>query len=209
MNLKIKSLIATIIILIIGSLAWLWSALSGFDYEYGKKVEMTFSFVGAIIGGMATLIALYITVNQTREIQKENQKQIKIKNINEKIKNYDELYEKTNYASDKAYLLKLYLSKMDDVSILDINEVIERTLEINNQLLRFKGNPLIKQLNYKCDLIEEKMEMMCSSKDMQDLLENIEILGDEIENVESIILEYINKLYKCKYEIIDIEDREL
>ncbi|WP_017416778.1 hypothetical protein [Clostridium tunisiense] len=77
MNKKIKKttvilyLLLLLLSLLLG-LVWFLSPLSGFMYD--KQVEITITFIGSLIGGITTLIALWISTNETRKIQEENRK---------------------------------------------------------------------------------------------------------------------------------------
>ena len=70
MSKKIKCFLAILAIFIVLGSMWFLSPLSGFAYD--KKVEFTISFVGALIGGITTLVALWISTIETRKIQEDS-----------------------------------------------------------------------------------------------------------------------------------------
>lgn len=81
---KIKILLGIVCVIIFGTFYWICSGLSGLNYE--RKVELSISFLGAIIGGVVTLIALWVSTNETRKIQQENREYILKKDYLDDIK---------------------------------------------------------------------------------------------------------------------------
>lgn len=140
MSKTIKILLWILGITIIASLIWLWSNYSGF--EYGKKVEISFSFIGAIIGGITTLIAVFFTIKQTREVQDEN------KNENRKIKEIDSLKTQIEYSKNLfqyAYNYQLYLENLDN----ELDKILRRTNFLNKKDNSEKEMPKKEDIKYK------------------------------------------------------------
>lgn len=107
---------------------------------YGEQLEIkdyfnfASSYIGASVGAIISLFVLYITVGQTREIQKENNKQVYIINLNEILNNLRNrllLFIKTDE------LLSIYefsilsdvleYKKIDRDNILKVIEVLSQT----------------------------------------------------------------------------------
>jgi hypothetical protein len=200
MNDYIKKLIWILGICIIANLLWLNSRYSGFDY--GKKIEITFSYLGAVFGGTATLIALYITVNQTREIQKENQRQIRINNINEKIKdctNLGEIFDKGNSLIRNA---SFYYNCKEKWMLEDLQKVSNIVDGLGNIIQTATRSPLISEMNIDIQLIGIQYDKITDLLEKRFLDENVD-LDKEFKKLMIPLLEAINKINMYIYELYE------
>lgn len=188
MSRKIKIVILILIVSIITMLIWLWSGYSGFNYEYSKKVEITFSFIGAIIGGGSTLIALYITVNQTKEIQKENTSQIYISNINEKIRDYTKMSE----AVDEIHYTFRQLKKEFTLTSSKVSEISKELERLHFKYIQIA----IIDAGGEC---EEKSSLVLGSFNNAIIIKN-DIYNKGLENIDC---DEFNKLGNALNEIIE------
>ena len=207
MNKTIKMFMLIIGILIISSLIWLISIYSGFDYA--KKAEIAFSYVGAIFGGVATLIALYITVHQTREIEKENQRQIRISNINEKIKDCTDLSELFNKGNSLIRSASFYCNCKEKWMLEDLQKVSNIVDGVGNIIQTATRSPLISEINIDVEFIRSQYQEINEMLEKRFLDKNVDLNGEFQELIiplfEAInkINAYIYKLYKNKYTLLD------
>ncbi|WP_252224319.1 MULTISPECIES: hypothetical protein [unclassified Clostridium] len=183
----------------------------GYLLEIKDYFNFAASFGGAILSAVISLMILYITVYQTREIQKENMKQVKIANINEKISDYKQLYSLINIGNDAiSEILTKYhrrLWRQDDV--LRIRECLEGTKKC---IYEMEDNPLLKKvyaennkLSNKYSEINNKIGRSILIDDTKEILKLIEELNKDMKIIRNGVLQYINKLIKNKYEEIDVD----
>lgn len=141
MNNKNAIFIGILILSFLASPIWLWYGHSGFDY--GKAAEMTFSYIGSAIGGITTLIALYITVNQTRKIQEDNNKN-QLKQDKRIITNEVEILV-SKYITDIGFYFKdqairsiensKEINRREAIQSLRLLEIKLKNIELANELL--------------------------------------------------------------------------
>lgn len=183
------------------------------------------SYLGGFFGGIGTLVAVIVTtkqarkhqienMNETKEMQKQSQHQIKINNLNEKIHDYHILYKKVNKMTISLVLLANEIKDEDDLANVMNKKYLNQLLEWKDIVDRLSTNPILKNLEidfdsaysdftsllkFKTSTIEEAKEKFKS---------NILKFQVTIEMIEKQILEEENKLYQYKYEIIDRQIEE-
>ncbi|MBE6161920.1 hypothetical protein AAGC94_18665 [Clostridium sporogenes] len=148
-RLKIRHIVCIIFVLVTIVGLWIWY-LSGFDYI--GKINLLIPFVGSAIGGITTLIALVISTNETRRIQKESNdfetKKIEI-NLQIEIAQQHLLLvgeNKINYSYLNSFLLEKY-----NQSCINLDESLNKYIEIDNNEFQTKYNNFeksIKKLKY-------------------------------------------------------------
>lgn len=79
--------------------------------------EIVISFWGSYLGGVSTLVAVYLTINQTRRLQIDNQKQ-------------QERNERKKFADDIAELVGRYITDISNYYYFSRNEKYDRTVAI-------------------------------------------------------------------------------
>lgn len=95
------------------------------------------SYLGGLFGGIGTLIALYITVKQTREIQDEN------KDIQERIIG---LEEKNKLTQSRTFLQEIML--MSDINLNSYKKIIHNSKFILTKEFQYLEKILNKELEY-------------------------------------------------------------
>lgn len=163
-------------------------------------------YIGSLLGGSATLIALYITVKQTRNIQKDNKEQaITVKEI-DKLKMQIE-YSKSafEYSYEYELLLEnidksvekilrrtdLMLAKeddeLDDVGYKKNYETMKKEKEI---LLDLDVEQQINKIFNKIDKYSKKIMIATASITNEEINSSVEILFDLL----SINTEFLGKI---------------
>lgn len=184
MNKTIKILILMFSVPIIVSFIWLLSEYSGFDYA--KKVEISFSFAGAMVGGIATLVALYITVMQTRDMQKDDRDK-QIKQDKRSFSNEVEILI-SKYISDiSAYFYAQTLRDSRNPPTIDRRESVQIF-----ELLKIK----LRNIRYAEELINKLFTLQSSSSifnrgDSRD--KAVEIFQKDIDDLSKLAIEFSEK----------------
>ncbi len=112
-------------------------------------------YLGSVIGGLATLIALYITVKQTIKIQEENKEENKVSRKIDDLKLQIEYSKKT---FKYAYEYQLFLDSLDK----ELEKIIRRTnlledTNISDQELALDNDYNKSELDYETMQIEEQI----------------------------------------------------
>lgn len=163
-------------------------------------------YFGTVVGGLATLIAVYITVLQTRKIQDENNVQIKIANINEKIKDYKDIRSSINVAKNIFNSIYFKYSKEKSIAKDQLINIFNELQKIDDIISEYKNNIILQENNIEFDNIIDKYIKLVYDQNPPILLENKETfvaineLIHEFDKKENQIIECINKLYKEKYD---------
>lgn len=219
MDKRVKVFLGFLTASVLWIIIWLVSCLSGFDYT--KKTELTLAFSGAVIGGLSTLIALYVSTEETRRIQCKsenyNRAQLKIQITNEKIRDYKEYY----LSITPIYMH--YEKIFDMINIISSNEFIMKDIfDFFQTMLDLMD---LVQLNSKCcenDIINKTQNdidilMIDIVRTFEKIFKREDLLNSAIElNGSSLgirnkltvlqveIRDEINELYKKKYSLQNI-----
>ena len=177
-------------------------------FRSSESASEYIQYFGAVVGGLATLIAVYITVIQTRKIQDENMKQVKIANINEKIRDLKDISDSLNAAKNNLNVIYLNYSKKETLKLEDIISIFCNLQKIEDILCKYKKNILLIQNHISLYDIEEKYyELMYKNpsetlKDTEKLFVVIKELIHDFYKKEIKILECIYNSYEEKYKLL-------
>lgn len=158
------------------------------------------SFAGASIGALISMFVLYVTVNQTKEIQKENSVQFKISNINEELKDLQSKF--LMYIRFEKILLsggcRLLLNENahEIIKVEDVKYMIELMLEIQLEIMKEYGKiGKEKMISKEDEAIQVTNEIFKIGKN---IVKTIEKGNRDVQTMKSLLNEY-----KEKYEVLN------
>lgn len=206
-----------IVLIIVG----LTIALTFRNLPYGEQLEIkdyfnfVGSFTGASISALISIVVLFITVSQTREIQEENRAQYQIANINEKLKDLRNKFEIHNnnekilYSIECRTLLNIKVDELEEIENLEIIGVIESAIRV---ILEFQGK-MMKELGAigKEQILKYDMKMIELSNELcricRYIVEAIEDPEDNRNLLEILLNEYvINYEALCEIRLTQISE---
>lgn len=191
---------------------WIWY-LSGFDYI--GKINLFIPFIGSVIGGITTLIALVVSTNETRKIQNESKdfetKKIKI-NLQIEIAQQHLLLvgeNKINYSYLNSFLLEKY-----NQSCISLDESLNKYIEIDNDEFEVKYNELkesIKKIKYHLHsnkivlirLYDHYRELDKLYSKMNNLKESI--IEINVNGIANITEHY--RIYRLLYSLLEVLEK--
>lgn len=166
-------------------------------------------YCGALAGGFATLIAVYFTIKQTQKIQKDNQIQIIIQNLNEQIKDYDNLYNGIEKLKNEAFDLG-HKCKITNKN-LNVDSLYKDILVVKSEVLKICGDTLIDKFDLDLSVLSQetykltRFELPSGEEILEEYQRILEIIALGLEHIRCVVLDYKNELYKLKYKMIDVK----
>lgn len=176
-------------------------------------------YLGSLIGGFATLRALYVTVRETRKIQQENYdlniNQIYVNNINEEIKDYSNILELVTVEKNSFGRVINRYERKSEWKITDAEDFLYEINEIKDKIANMDKNPLLISIGCSFNEFFEQYRKIVEAVHGLDLYRsannyNIKIIMKDCKNisvcVEQFIVEkikiHLNNLYNDKYKIL-------
>lgn len=207
-----------VLVLIIPCLIYLllWMPIPTNNSDDNGWLSFWGSFLGGMFGGVGTLIAVYITVQQTRKIESENRNQIYISNINEEIKDYSTMLAAIKKNSTE---LQKYALEREDIVIV-ISKLME-FLELRDKFLLIAPMYLSKEIEIKAreidtlyvDAVMRGYEVLNCAKNGKDHKKEMLVFYQKINDIITKFVElslkldeYIKVLYAKKYKKLHAEN---